>query len=63
MAAVARTLGKPGGKIEEQRFGEDVKLKVGIPSERVASVVRHLEEVLKDRGEIRVLDEESLASS
>jgi len=63
MAAVEKIVRKFGGKIEERSFDKDVRLKIGVRSERVTAVMHHLEDTLRDRGKIRLLCGTSLTSA
>jgi hypothetical protein len=63
MATVEKIVRKSGGIMEEKSFEEDVRLKIGIRSERMTTVIHHLEDALRDRGEIKLLCGKSLASA
>jgi uncharacterized YigZ family protein len=51
------------GNTAEQHFGEGVMLRVGFPADVIDCVERRLREVLQGRGEVRLLEGESLAGS
>jgi len=51
---VDRVVRKYGGVIEEEKYGDDVELKVALPTAVLTEAVNSLEDVMRDRGQLCV---------
>lgn len=63
LGRVSQAIGRFGGKIEDQEYGERVILRASFKSKQIPEVVEYLRGVLKDLGEVRLLEGESYAST
>jgi uncharacterized YigZ family protein len=63
IGAIFAVIKRNDGRIENQSFGNKVKLKAGFQAEKTTEIIRQFEEVLKNRGEIRVFEGDSVIKS